>query len=222
MDLFDGQGVEFHHLQRMQQLRAANETNRLLQQAREEEARLPKCPHCGGAIPGRHSVCKHCRRELYWGPNGPFATAAQAANDEARSKREAETRRREAAALEANRLHEEAEKKKYATRSGGIAVLACLISIGTLIYAWSKGSVSLASYGGHAFVASVFMAIAINDMRHALFGAFISPLLLLVLGCVLAWWGFSGEVIAVSYLLVIVPVLLYFGIEVASALKQEA
>lgn len=222
MDLFDGQGVEFHHLQRMNQLRAANETNRLLKEARDAEQRLPKCPHCGGAIPGRYDVCKHCRREIHWGPSGPFSSADEAARDVARNKAQAEAQRREAAAREASRLHEEAERKKYATGSGGIAVLALLISIGVLVYAWTKGSMAIAGYGGHALVASIFMAFAINDMRHALFGAFIAPLLLLVLGCVLAWWGFKGEVIAQSYLLVTVPILACFVFEVATAMKQDA
>jgi hypothetical protein len=77
--LFDGQGLEFHHLQRHQQQQEAAAIRRLL----EEEARRRKgvcpCPHCGGGIPTVGvSVCMHCRRELHWANDFCAATKEQA------------------------------------------------------------------------------------------------------------------------------------------------
>jgi hypothetical protein len=86
MDLFDGQGVEFHHLQRMQQVNAQNKTNQILQAAAQAEALKPQCPHCGGRLPGRFDLCANCNRPLYWGHDSthhPFKTSAEAQQDRA-------------------------------------------------------------------------------------------------------------------------------------------
>ena len=72
--LFDGQGIDFHHLQRLDQRKQSQEIQKLLkeqnklaaEQARQRKGVCP-CPHCGGGIPQVGvAVCTHCRRDLFW------------------------------------------------------------------------------------------------------------------------------------------------------------
>ena len=52
--------------QRHQQSKQLNELNKELQRQKEKERRAPKCPACGGALPGEFRKCKHCGTELIW------------------------------------------------------------------------------------------------------------------------------------------------------------
>lgn len=78
---------------------------------RLRQALLPKCPHCGGAIPGRYDVCTHCGRELHWGgdrTHEPFKTSDAARRDrEAEIREQEEIRRKEADAQQQARLKQE-------------------------------------------------------------------------------------------------------------------
>lgn len=77
--LFDGQGLEFHHLQRLDQQKQAAATRRLLEEQERQRRGVCPCPHCGGGIPKVGvSVCMHCRRELHWNGASCGATKAQA------------------------------------------------------------------------------------------------------------------------------------------------
>lgn len=74
--LFDGEGLEFEHIQRLQAAnqRAAaqgklNEIERHLAAdaaERERVAKLPRCPACGGALEGRFRKCRHCQSDIAW------------------------------------------------------------------------------------------------------------------------------------------------------------
>ena len=97
--LFDGQGIEFDHLQRLQQQRKTSEIRRLLEQEARQRRGVCPCPHCGGGIPQvGASVCMHCRRELYWQAGFCAATiekARELAKNAAKALAAEETRKRQ-------------------------------------------------------------------------------------------------------------------------------
>jgi len=205
--LFDGEGIEFSHLQRLAQLQAQQRTNQLLQQTADALAQQ------GATAPAADPVAKHRRGQRKVDP----VLAKQRAAD-----RETNLRREAAKARKAEEAEQEAELAKHATVSGSVAALAMLISVGVLMFAWALGSAVIASYGWHAFVASLVMMFSLHDIRNALAGMFIGPLFLLLLGCLLGWVGFSAEVMTVSYLLVVVPTLAFFLFEVSTLDKPDA
>jgi hypothetical protein len=51
------------------------------------------CPHCGGSIPARAFVCKHCERDCYPRADDAIQTAAPAASRDANPSRRASTPR---------------------------------------------------------------------------------------------------------------------------------
>lgn len=90
--LFDGQGIEFHHLQRakLSQQQAQNnreqlEANRLLREQndllRRQEQPCPVCPKCQSQIRDQKkpSFCSGCRKQLFWSDSAfqPFGTRAE-------------------------------------------------------------------------------------------------------------------------------------------------
>ena len=119
--LFDGKGIEFEHIQRLQQLGAQNKTNRLLEEqakAAEAEKKLPQCPHCGGRLPGRFNLCKSCGEKVYWGhphTRDPFSTNADAESNRISVERNL---REQAAAQAQQQARVEAELKEIRDRQG--------------------------------------------------------------------------------------------------------
>jgi hypothetical protein len=196
--LFDGEGIEFEHLQRMAQLQQQQRTNKLLQEM------------ANNAAPARGATRGAAREKV-----DPVLAKQRAADRKTNRRREA------AEAREAERKREQAELEKHQTKSGGVAGLALLISALVLLLAWALGIAGIASYGGHALVASLVMGLSLHDMRSALAGMFIGPLFLLLLGCLLGWLGFSAGVMTVSYLLVLVPTLAFFLFEVSTLDKPD-
>jgi hypothetical protein len=124
--LFDGKGIEFEHIQRLQQLGAQNKTNRLLEEqarAAEAEKKLPQCPHCGGRLPGRFNLCKNCGETVHWGhPNtrDPFRTSADAENNRTSVERKL---REEAEAQAQHQASVEAELREIRDRQGFVVRL---------------------------------------------------------------------------------------------------
>ena len=52
--------------QRHQQAKQLNELNKELRRQKKTEPRGPKCPVCGGVLPGEYRKCKHCQADLSW------------------------------------------------------------------------------------------------------------------------------------------------------------
>ena len=52
--------------QRNNQAKQLNELTKELRRQKDEERRAPKCPVCGGALPGEYRKCKHCQADLSW------------------------------------------------------------------------------------------------------------------------------------------------------------
>jgi len=75
-DLFDGEGVEFEHLQRLQAAGQRQEMQEQLssiekelaeqQQEARRRKRLPKCPACGVRLEGQYRKCHNCKADLVW------------------------------------------------------------------------------------------------------------------------------------------------------------
>ena len=93
--LFDGQGIEFHHLQRLDQRKQTQEIQKLLkEQARQRKGVCP-CPHCGAGVPQVGvAVCMHCGRDLFWSNGECGATKVQAQKLADKKRLEAEDNRR--------------------------------------------------------------------------------------------------------------------------------
>jgi hypothetical protein len=168
--LFDGQGIEFHHLQRLDQRKQSQEIQKLLkeqnklaaEQSRQQKGVCP-CPHCGGGVPQVGvAVCMHCRRDLYWNAGLCGATqedATKLANkarlaEQSRAKEKAESARSwEAWRADAPRREEEAKKEKeekeHRKRMGlaGLTVgtaaglMGILLPIAAMIYYVETGKV---------------------------------------------------------------------------------
>jgi len=133
MDLFDGQGVELHHLQRMLQVNAQNKTNQLLQAAAQAEALKPQCPHCGGRVPGRFDLCANCNRQLFWGhdsTHNPFKTSAEALQDRARVSQQLQEAVAEQARQQAEQARQQAEFQATCDRHGFIVRFPAIGIIG--------------------------------------------------------------------------------------------
>lgn len=146
--LFDGQGIEFHHLQRLDQRKQSQEIQKLLkeqnrlaaEQARQRKGVCP-CPHCGGGVPQVGvAVCMHCRRELHWVAGSCGATqedATKLANkarltEQARVRKQAESDRRWEA--DAPRREEAKKEKEHRERMGcAVGAVAWLLGIMLLI-----------------------------------------------------------------------------------------
>jgi len=152
--LFDGQGIEFHHLQRLDQRKQSQEIQKLLkeqnklvaEQTRQQKGVCP-CPHCGGGVPQVGvAVCMYCRRELYWVAGLCGATQEQAtklANNaqlaeqsRARTKADAARRWEETCRrwdADAPRREKEKKEKEHRERMRGAGLMvgaaACLIGI---------------------------------------------------------------------------------------------
>lgn len=158
--LFDGQGMEFHHLQRLDQRKQSKEIQKLLkeqnklaaEQARQRKGVCP-CPHCGGGVPQVGvAVCMHCRRDLFWVAGSCGATqedATQLANkarlaEQARARDQAESARRWEA--DAPRREEAKKEKEYRERMGragvGVGAVAWLLGILLPIAALDTGNAS--------------------------------------------------------------------------------
>lgn len=154
--LFDGQGIEFHHLQRLDQRKQSQEIQKLLkeqnklaaEQTRQQRGVCP-CPHCGGGVPQVGvAVCMHCRRELYWVAGLCGATqedATKLANnaqvaEQARARTKADAARIwEAWRADAPTREEEAKKEKEEKehrermRGAGVMVGAVAWLLGILL-----------------------------------------------------------------------------------------
>lgn len=197
MDLFDGQGVEFHHLQRMQQVNAQNKTNQLLQAAAQAEALKPQCPHCGGRVPGRFDLCANCNRQLFWGhdsTHNPFKTSAEALQDRASVSQQLQ----EAAAEQAR---QQAEFQATCDRHGFIVRFPAIGIIGLCAV------VALAAYQGGQYlfqpdpsrIARLWEIAAIACLSVSfLIGLVVPPLVLFVVflveaGC-MAYYGMPAWV----------------------------
>ena len=152
--LFDGQGIEFHHLQRLDQRKQSQEIQKLLkeqnklaaEQTRQQKGVCP-CPHCGGGVPQVGvAVCMHCRRDLYWvaglcGATQEDATklankARLAEQARARTKADAAQRWEETCRrwdADAPRREQEKKEKEHRERIRGARLMvraaACLIGI---------------------------------------------------------------------------------------------
>lgn len=158
--LFDGQGIEFHHLQRLDQRKQSQEIQKLLkeqnklaaEQTRQQKGVCP-CPHCGGGVPQVGvAVCMHCRRELYWVAGLCGATQEDATTlanrarlaEQSRVREKVESARRweaekaeSARRWEANapRREERKKEKEHRERMGraGLAVGAAAWLLGILL-----------------------------------------------------------------------------------------
>ncbi len=135
-DLFDGEGLEFEHIQRFQaaaqrkrlteqQEKSAQQLETLAQQQekiaqglereRKRIARLPQCPYCGGRLEGRFELCMHCRSPISWveqipcKPGDEVAVKRRLAEDRKRRLAEEHSKR---VAAELARQKEEKEAKE--------------------------------------------------------------------------------------------------------------
>lgn len=148
MDLFDGKGFDFHHFQRMQQLHEQKKTNRLLQEAAEEESRQPQCPHCGGRLPGRFDVCVNCNRELHWGrEHNPYKSSNDLHKAIAAEKRQLERTAEQLVQAAEAKAHQQAEYQAMLDRHG-IIVRFPIFAVGGMLCAVVYAAFA---YGQHLY-----------------------------------------------------------------------
>ena len=191
-------------------------------------------------MPGRYSVCGNCRRDVFWGgdrTNQAFKSEADAASDKQRqavrdrAERAEQAKREEEARLrEANRVHELKEQKKYVTYSGLVCAVALgfflmmeLMFLGAWFFLGKVGGGTLSNhpldnslfYGMHFTTFAFFvMWLAIRDMRSALLGFPIGPVVLSLIGAVLTLLGWPASSIWWPFICVCVLVAIIFSVEV--------
>ena len=80
--MFDGEGIEFSDLARLQQIKnqekQLQELRRLNHIRSEASVKYGTCPYCRGDLPGEYELCKWCNRNLFWGGKKAFKIASDA------------------------------------------------------------------------------------------------------------------------------------------------
>ena len=69
-DLFDGEGLEYHHIQRLraeqQRKEVMGKMDKLLRAQKTSYSSSRQCPWCGGALAGNFEKCMHCASPISW------------------------------------------------------------------------------------------------------------------------------------------------------------